>query len=320
MNAASASPERADEPRRASLGTRPHDLDRRPRAAPTERPPRCRARAASDDGQIAREHAHGPAEPGPLQRDIADVVVRRPILAMRPDGSRATRTISPRSPRARTPPAAFPPPRRYRPPAMSSHVRYRDRLSPPTNIATRSPNASTIAAAVAGTGTASGTNTIARRPPSMHRRDRVDGDGDLVLRSRPNHERSRPPMRARTRARRRCGTDEESGETSAGVARPIAAPRGRRRPILGLLTDATRGGTARPITAANGATYRSLTHRNSASMSSSKKRTGDTTFFTLSVRVPNDSEGPSTHPRINRPWNGTCTSDPLRHRARRGRT
>src|SRR6185436_5542760 len=73
---------------------------------------------------------------------------------------------------------------------------------------------------------------------------------------------------------------------------------------------ATRGGTALPITAANGATYRSLTHRNRQSMSSSKKRTGDTTFFTLSIRAPNDSEDPSTHPLINRPWNGTCTSDP----------
>ena len=55
-----------------------------------------------------------------------------------------------------------------RPSAIASHVRYRARLSPPTSIATRSPNASTIAAAVAGTGTASGTNTIARRPPARH--------------------------------------------------------------------------------------------------------------------------------------------------------
>ncbi len=57
-----------------------------------------------------------------------------------------------------------------RPSAISSHVRYRARLSPPTSVATRSPNASTIPAAVAGTGTASGTSTIARRPPSRHRR------------------------------------------------------------------------------------------------------------------------------------------------------
>ena len=38
-------------------------------------------------------------------------------------------------------------------------------------------------------------------------------------------------------------------------------------------SEATRGGTARPITVASGATYRSLIARNSASERSSKDRT-----------------------------------------------
>ena len=90
----------------------------------------------------------------------------------------------------------------------------------------------------------------------------------------------------------RC--DEESGGNVAGVPPPRSRPSALSPSSAS--SPATRGGTALPITAANGATYRSLTHRNRRSMSSSKKRTGDTTFFTLSVRVPNDSEGPRTHP------------------------
>ncbi len=76
-----------------------------------------------------------------------------------------------------------------------------------------------------------------------------------------------------------------------------AATPPRASPPRRLLTS-DPGGTALPITAASGATYRSLTHRNSSSITSSKNRTGETTFLTPSIRVPNDSEGPSTHPRI----------------------
>jgi hypothetical protein len=178
-------------------------------------------------------------------------------------------------------------------------------LSPPTNIATRSPNASPIAAAVAGTGTASGTNTIARRPPSMHRRTAstataTSSSGAGRITNAPAPEESADTNAAPLRY------DEESGDDVAEVPPPSRRAPAPHEPS----SPATRGGTALPITAANGATYRSLTHRSRRSMSSSKKRTGDTTFFTLSIRVPNDSEDPSTHPRITRPWNGTCTSDP----------
>ena len=75
-------------------------------------------------------------------------------------------------------------------------------------------------------------------------------------------------------------------------------------------SEATRGGTARPITVASGATYRSLIARNSASERSSKDRTAETTLRTRSIRSGTSSVAPSTHARVARPWNGTCTTDP----------
>ena len=172
-------------------------------------------------------------------------------------------------------------------------------MSPPTNIATRSPNASTIAAAVAGIGTASGTNTIARRPPAMHAATAStatatssSGAGRTTNAPDPTIERRREGVAVAVRRGER-ENDVGRGSTAARCAVGAAA-------ILGLLTDATRGGTARPITAASGATYRSLTHRNSASMSSSKNRTGDTTFFTLSIRVGERLRGPE-HPSPDQP-------------------
>ena len=79
---------------------------------------------------------------------------------------------------------------------------------------------------------------------------------------------------------------------------------------LPVSSDATRGGIARAITTASGATYRSLTHRSSASPRSSKDRTGDTTFRTGHARrrVVGRPEDPA---RGARPWNGTCTSEPI---------
>src|SRR5436309_12177148 len=47
---------------------------------------------------------------------------------------------------------------------MSSQVRYRVRASPPRYPTARSPNAARTAAAVAGSGSASGTSTTADRP------------------------------------------------------------------------------------------------------------------------------------------------------------
>jgi hypothetical protein len=61
---------------------------------------------------------------------------------------------------------------------------------------------------------------------------------------------------------------------------------------------------------ARGATYLSANHRASPSIPSSKNRTGDTAFFTPSIRDGNSSVGPSTHPLVAFPWNGTWTSDP----------
>ena len=107
-----------------------------------------------------------------------------------------------------------------RPSEISSHVRYRARLSPPTNIATRSPNASTIPAAVAGTGTASGTNTIARRPPARHVRTAStttatssSGAGRTHERPRPAVERSREQIAVPIRREevRQRGLDADGG-------------------------------------------------------------------------------------------------------------
>ncbi len=55
------------------------------------------------------------------------------------------------------------------------------------------------------------------------------------------------------------------------------------------------------MTDASGATYRSLTHRNSRRMPSSKNRTGETTFVTRSTREGTSAAGPSTHARTARP-------------------
>ena len=86
-------------------------------------------------------------------------------------------------------------------------------------------------------------------------------------------------------------------------------PRGGRVPSE-VSSEATRGGTARPITVASGATYRSLIARNSASERSSKDRTAETSLRTRSIRSGTSSVAPSTHARVARPWNGTCTTDP----------
>ncbi len=75
-------------------------------------------------------------------------------------------------------------------------------------------------------------------------------------------------------------------------------------------SEATRGGYDRAITEASGATYLSLTHCSTSSIDGSKKRTGDTVFFTGSIRSGTCSVRPSTHPRTSRPWNGTWTSEP----------
>ena len=165
-------------------------------------------------------------------------------------------------------------------------------------------------------------------PPGQTRPNRLDGDGHLVLRSRPNHERPRPG-RERRRERRAVpirreevrgrglssvggGGPAERGmgwlgkRSGAAAATPPRASPPQRRPPPRRPEAAPPSRSPRP---AARRTARSPT-ASARSMSSSKNRTGDTTFFTPSIRVPNDSEGPSTHPRISRPWNGTCTSDP----------
>ena len=77
-------------------------------------------------------------------------------------------------------------------------------------------------------------------------------------------------------------------------------PRGGGVPGEGS-SEATRGGTARPITVASGATYRSLIARNSASEGSSKDRTAVTSLRTRSIRSGTSSVSPSTHARVARP-------------------
>ncbi len=97
-----------------------------------------------------------------------------------------------------------------------------------------------------------------------------------------------------------------AGGREGSALRPVA-PAGARAS-----SPATRGGWDRPITVDRGATYRSLTHRSSASLVGSKKRMGERTERTGSSRPPGMSAaGPSTHPRAVRPWNGTDTRLPI---------
>ena len=123
----------------------------------------------------------------------------------------------------------------------------------------------------------------------------------------PAERRTRPPPRAARRAgaappdSRRRVTDPAPADRS-----PAAAGSSRASS-----SDATRGGTARPMTVASGATYRSLIARYRASERSSKDRTAETSLRTPRIRSGTSSVVPSTHARVARPWNGTWTTDPI---------
>src|SRR5262245_50175162 len=186
---------------------------------------------------------------------------------------------------------------------MSSHCRYLPRLSPPKNRTASSPKASAIAAAVDGTGSASGTTTIAVRPPSSvaptHATETEASSGGAGRTTNvpppcPRASCSLVPLRYPARG-------------PGGSVRPppdAGAHAGSRS------SDATLGGTARPITVASGATYRSLMRLNNASRRSSKNLIVETAARTFRTRSGTSSVGPSTHARTTRPWNGTWTSDP----------
>ena len=134
-------------------------------------------------------------------------------------------------------------------------------------------------------------------PPRPPRLPRLRGR-DAATNARPG------PAIDREQGVAPCGTTSRADDvTRSRRVRPSARPHPRPPPT------ATRGGTAlrspRPTAPR---TVRSPIAK-SSSMSSSKKRTGDTTFLREHPRRQ-VSVGPSTHPRIDRPWNGTCTREP----------
>ena len=121
--AAPGAPERAHQPRGAPLGTRAHDLDRRPSPAARVRPPARPERGRLRRRTQRREHARRAGQPRALERDVPHVVVRARDPRGAPGCDSRDTTIRPRPPAARTPRAASPRPRRTRPAWMSSHIR-----------------------------------------------------------------------------------------------------------------------------------------------------------------------------------------------------
>jgi hypothetical protein len=194
-------------------------------------------------------------------------------------------------------------------------------LSPPMNKHTRSPNASRRAAAVAGKGDASGTNTIARRPAA---RQAATASTQITCSSsgagrKRKVEDAREPIASETSDPREYVRSASAGKEAAAGGSDRSEAEGRSEapphgppPVTASppSSDATRGGDILPSTVASGATYRSDIHRASDNIGPSKNRTGDTTVGTGSIREGRSVVGPSTHPRVSLPWNRTRTSDP----------
>ena len=306
-NAAGRRAERAHEPRRPSL--RPGRARPRPAAsaAPRERPSVSPSAAASDDGQSADSTTRRPCDRPAGERHVADVVVGRAILAqgrmrlarheIEPEvgHGREHRRTRPHDhveasglhvePRAVARPLG--PPRGATP---------RGRRTPPRSPA-RSP----------GTGAASGTITSARRPASQARR-------------RQRRPRPRPRPRAPDGAPTPRGPEPRS---RPGAARPLRYAvehgRGRRagidRPPIRPSDPAPpppppAGGSlarARPRAAPRTARPPSGRARAPARRSTARRHE----LRHRQHRGPaRRRSAPSTHPRTDRPWNGTCTSEP----------
>ena len=206
-----------------------------------------------------------PAIRAARQRDVADVVVRRAVLAMggvrfarHHDQPEVAHRREHRRPRSR-------PRRRTRPPATSSHVRYRDRVS--THRAERRTGRRRprrAPRAVAGHRRRPRGRSRSRADPTRGTRHHLDGVARLVL-GRGTQPRTPRRGRARSAARR-----------ASPVAAAIRPPRRRRdgTPTVdgparlagrsAFLRRRRAGACARPSTVASGATYRSLTQRASA--------------------------------------------------------
>src|SRR5439155_10944741 len=177
---------------------------------------------------------------------------------------------------------------------------------------TRSPNAARSAVAVAGTGVASGTTTIARRAWARHAltawtATACSSSGAGRRRNVPDalpiaSSISVPPRYPE----RVAGTVASSGPS--GFAGRCSAP--SLVPAATVSSPATLGGDSTPSTVASGATYRSLVHLASWSIGSSKNRTGETSRITGSILPGSSSAGPTIHARVSLPWNRTRTYEP----------
>ena len=293
-----------DQPRRAPFGARAYDLDRRPPPAAWASTAARRVAAASVDGHAAARTHTASASCARAERDVADVVVGRAVLAVRRDGTRARPRPGRGPAAARTPRAACPRRRRTRPAWTSSHVRYRLRFARPGTRATRAPNASHQRAAVAGTGAASGTSTIAPRPPTRTHAHGLHRQASLVLGRRPHHEPAptRAPVRRRGRSRRgtldHSGRRPSTGSPRAGGRRQLpssAATAGRRH-------RAQHGGERRHVALAHPAG-----EREQSLVEEAHRRHG---FMTGSIRAGRSSVGPRTQPRDSLPVERHLHSEP----------
>ena len=269
---------------------------------------------ASDEGTQGRQHAHRSAEPCSLQRHIAHVVVRRPVLpmgrvALAGDDDQPQPRHGREHGRSRSDDDVVPPLHDLQPPSVPRP------LVPPDQQANALPER--LHDRRRGRRNRRRLRHQHDRPPPTVETatNDLDDSGHLVLRRRPKHERARAGGDGRQKSRPlrypEKRSEDEAGVRSAGPRAPClgnGAPPAHRQPIPLQM----RPGAAPPARSPRPTERCTARSPTASARASRRRRTGrarrPSSRSASASRTPR--RGPSTHPRISRPWNGTCTSEP----------